>query len=68
MQIIYAPWQSVSEQKPDNVVLSAVAALILLTLVTLLASTYIGHSPSPYGACYAPNGRSVPCDIVRQKR
>ncbi|MDB4892389.1 MAG: hypothetical protein JWL61_4244 [Gemmatimonadetes bacterium] len=72
MQIIYAPWDGyrISDEKitRGDVVRSVLAALILLTLVTLLASTYIGHSPGPYGACYAPNGRSVPCDVVRQRR
>jgi hypothetical protein len=46
----------------------AVAATLLgwLLLAGLIASTYVGHSPSPYGACYAANGRSVPCELVHR--
>jgi hypothetical protein len=74
MQVVNAPWQTygVPEEKPSirrgDVIRAALAALILLALVTLLASTYVGHSPGPYGACYASNGRSVPCELVGHKR
>jgi hypothetical protein len=74
MQVIHAPWQpyGVSEEKPSvtrgNLVRSALAVVVLLTLCAWLASTYIGHSPGPYGACYASNGRQVPCELVSHKR
>lgn len=74
LHVIYAPWETyrVTEEKPSvtrgNLVRAALAAVVLLTLCAWLASTYIGHSPGPYGACYAPNGRSVPCDLVGKKR
>jgi hypothetical protein len=36
-----------------------------LLVVGLIASSYIGHSSSPYGVCYADSGRSVPCELAR---
>ena len=33
-------------------------------LIATLASTYFGHSRSPYDTCYGTNGRAVPCSVV----
>ena len=47
------------------------AALVLalgLVLMAALASTYFGHSTSPYGVCYGASGRSVPCAVVARPR
>ena len=72
MQILGAPWDNYSTQHSQitrsDIIRSALALLLLLTLCGLLASTYIGQSPGPYGACYASNGREVPCDAVSRKR
>jgi hypothetical protein len=47
----------------------AVAVLTILgwlLLAGLIASLYVGHSPSPYGACASPNGRDVPCALLQR--
>ena len=36
-------------------------------LVALVGATYVGHSPGPYGVCYASSGRSVPCAAVARR-
>ena len=33
-------------------------------LIATLASTYVGHSRSPYDTCYGTNGRAVPCSVL----
>jgi uncharacterized BrkB/YihY/UPF0761 family membrane protein len=73
MQILNAPWETYSTQRTRritrrDIIRSALAVLVLLMLCAWLASTYIGHSPGPYGACYASNGREVPCEVVSPKR
>jgi hypothetical protein len=42
------------------------AATLLAAIVVLLARTYVGHSPGPYGVCTTPDGRSVTCDAVKR--
>jgi hypothetical protein len=37
-----------------------------LLIATLIASSYVGHSSSPYGTCYAPSGRSIPCELAKR--
>jgi hypothetical protein len=37
-----------------------------LLLAALIALFYVGHSPSPYGACAAPNGRMVACTLLHR--
>jgi hypothetical protein len=50
-------------------VLPIVLTLVLfLLLVVGLASTYVGHSRSPYDTCYGPNGRAVSCAVLEQLR
>ena len=46
----------------------AVTLALLLLLVAALASTYIGHSRSPYDSCYGPNGRAVSCAVLEALR
>jgi hypothetical protein len=43
---------------------TALVLLLGLVLMTALASTYFGHSPSPYGVCYGSSGRPIPCAVV----
>jgi hypothetical protein len=38
-----------------------------LLLAGLIAASYVGHSPSPYGVCYSARGRSVPCAAVARR-
>ncbi|MFL5608330.1 MAG: hypothetical protein ACJ8AD_17890, partial [Gemmatimonadaceae bacterium] len=33
--------------------------------MVVIALHYFGHAPGPYGACYARNGRDVPCVAVK---
>jgi hypothetical protein len=51
-------------------------AVRLVELVTILGwillagvvgSWYVGHSTSPYGACYAASGRQVPCRLTARR-
>ena len=47
--------------------LVAVATVVgWLLLAGLVASLYIGHSPSPYGMCTTASGRSVSCAILHR--
>ncbi len=52
---------------PIRSVLENWRALLVLVLVIALAAviaqSYVGHSPGPYGTCYAPSGRSIPCEL-----
>jgi hypothetical protein len=37
-----------------------------IVLAGLIASLYVGHSPSPYGTCTAANGRGVSCSLLKR--
>jgi hypothetical protein len=52
----------------SNLLRATLAGLVLLMISVLIASTYFGHSSSPYGACYAKSGRSVPCELLPRAR
>jgi hypothetical protein len=52
-------------RRPSRVV-AALTVLAWLVLAALIGSTYVGHSPGPYGVCYAASGRSVPCDVAHR--
>ena len=41
---------------------------IFLLLIAGLASTYVGHSRSPYDSCYGTNGRAVSCAVLEALR
>jgi hypothetical protein len=43
----------------DLVAVATVAGWILLAAV--IASSYVGHSFSPYGSCYNAKGRGIQC-------
>ncbi len=45
-----------------------IALALLLLLVVAVASTYFGHSRSPYDTCYGTNGRAVPCAVLEALR
>jgi hypothetical protein len=47
---------------------SLLALLLVVVAAVAIASTYFGHSPSPYGACYRKDGRAVPCELAGQGR
>jgi hypothetical protein len=50
-------------------VLPIVLTLVLFLLFVVgLASTYVGHSRSPYDTCDGPNGRAVSCAVLEQLR
>jgi hypothetical protein len=48
-----------------RVVVAATLAGWML-LAGLIASLYVGHSPSPYGTCTTANGRSVACSLLKR--
>ena len=41
----------------------AAAIGVLLVVIALLGSTYLGHAKGPYGVCYGQSGRPIPCAI-----
>jgi hypothetical protein len=49
-----------------NAFLAAVTVAGWLLLAWLIASLYVGHSPSPYGTCAARNGRMVACSLLHR--
>lgn len=54
-----------SPKELRELVLSALMALVAIALGVMIAASYFGHSPSPYGTCYGSTGRSVPCEAIR---
>jgi hypothetical protein len=51
---------------------SLVPVVVTLALFALLlaaiASTYFGHSRSPYDTCYGANGRAISCAVLDAAR
>ena len=45
-------------------ILAVLTVLGWLAVAALVGASYLGHSPGPYGVCYASSGRSVPCAAV----
>ena len=45
-----------------------ITLVLFFLLVAGLASTYFGHSRSPYNTCYGPNGRAISCDVLEALR
>jgi hypothetical protein len=45
-----------------------ITLVLVLLLAAALASTYFGHSRSPYNACYGTNGRAVSCAVLKALR
>jgi hypothetical protein len=43
---------------------SILVLALFLAIIATFARTFIGDSPSPYGACYATSGRAVPCKAL----
>jgi hypothetical protein len=62
--------EAISSDTPPARRSSRVVALVTvlgwILSAALIASAYLGHSPGPYGACYAASGRSVPCDVAHR--
>jgi len=38
--------------------------LVLVVMIGLLVSTFVGHAKGPYGVCYGESGRSIPCELA----
>jgi hypothetical protein len=57
-----------AELSRNDLVRATLTGLLLLALCALIASTYFGHSTSPYGACYVKSGRQVPCELLPRAR
>jgi hypothetical protein len=55
-------------QKVRDLVPAVVTLTLFLMLVVAIASTYFGHSSSPYNGCIGENGRAVPCDVLEAVR
>jgi hypothetical protein len=49
---------------PRHRIVAVLTVIGWLALAALVGASYVGHSPGPYGVCYAPNGHSVPCAAV----
>jgi len=45
---------------------SVIVLILAVAVAVLVASSYLGNSTSPYGTCYAPSGRSIPCAAVKR--
>jgi hypothetical protein len=45
-----------------------VAIILFALLAAVLGHTFMGHANSPYGVCYGPSGRSIPCSITQKAR
>lgn len=41
--------------------------LLVIAVAALIASSFVGDSHSPYGTCYAPSGRAIPCDAIEKR-
>jgi hypothetical protein len=39
---------------------------LLLAFASIFAQLYFGDSHSPYGTCYASNGRAAPCKALQR--
>lgn len=39
---------------------------LLLAFASVFARSFFGDGPSPYGTCYASNGRAVPCKALHR--
>ena len=48
-------------------VIEVAVALGWLLLAGVIGRSYLGESASPYGVCYAPSGRSVPCGALARR-
>jgi hypothetical protein len=49
---------------PGELVPRLLVLLVTILVMGFLASTYVGHSSSPYGTCYAASGRDIPCGVT----
>jgi hypothetical protein len=45
-----------------------ITLVLFLLLIAGLASTYFGHSQSPYDGCYGENGRAIACAVLEAVR
>jgi hypothetical protein len=48
--------------------LTILTLLLVIAVAALIASSFVGDSHSPYGTCYAPSGRTIPCDAIEKRR
>jgi hypothetical protein len=55
-------------KRAPHVLPVAITLALMVLLLAALASTYFGHSRSPYDICYGPNGRSVSCTVLEAVR
>ena len=51
-----------------ELIMRAGTLVLVVFLAVLIARSYFGHSPGPYGACYAASGRSIPCAVDTSRR
>jgi hypothetical protein len=55
-------------ERARDLVPVVVTLALLLLVVAVLASTYFGHSRSPYDGCYGANGRAISCSVLEALR
>jgi hypothetical protein len=55
-------------ERARNLVPIVVTLALFLLLLAGLASTYFGHSRSPYDGCVGENGRAIACAVLEAIR
>jgi hypothetical protein len=45
-----------------------VTLALLVAVMAVLASTYVGDSRSPYNTCYGTDGRAISCAVLEAVR
>jgi hypothetical protein len=55
---------ALSADRVRNILPATLTLVALLAFLAALGKTYVGHGSSPYGVCYGPTGRSVPCEVA----
>ena len=43
----------------------AVVLMLWLVAAVVVVRSFLGDSSSPYGVCYGPSGRSIPCALAK---
>jgi hypothetical protein len=55
-------------ERVRNVLPVVITLGLLVLLIAMVASTYVGHARSPYNTCYGANGRAVSCSVLEAVR
>jgi hypothetical protein len=55
-------------ERARHLVAIGLTVVLFLLLVAGIASTYVGHSRSPYDTCVGANGRAIACATLEAAR